>query len=61
VKTVDEGPAHIFVRFRYGLGLPIPKSSMTSAEKDALLSDLRGKVEEPSNPALNPTGLRPAG
>jgi hypothetical protein len=45
VKSVDEGPAHLFVRYGYGLGPVIPKRFMTADDCAALVTQLRTKAE----------------
>jgi hypothetical protein len=62
VKAVDDTPRHLFIRFRYGLGLPIPKTCMSPAEKDLLVCGIRARIAPSPNPALNPPGTgAPAG
>jgi hypothetical protein len=50
VKAVDDAPSHVFINFRYGLGFPIPKTCMTSAEKDSLVGVIRAHITPPIKP-----------
>lgn len=44
VKAIDEGPRHVFVRFRLGVGLAIPNSALSSEERAMLVAELRAHV-----------------
>lgn len=57
IKAVDETARHIFIRFWFGLGLPIPKECMTVTEKDAFVTSIRARVAPPAHIVLNSTVL----
>lgn len=44
ITAVDVCATHVFVRFRYGLNLPIPNCAMTAAEKDTLIAGMRARI-----------------
>lgn len=48
IKAVDDVPGYVHIRFKYGLGFPIPKTCMTSAQKDSLVNGIRARIESPA-------------
>jgi hypothetical protein len=42
--AAGRAPTHIFVRYKYGLGLSIPKRGIAPGEAAAFVSDVRAKI-----------------
>ena len=47
LRSVEETATHIFVRFKYGLGLAIPKRDVSPEEAAAFVSGVRQRIVAP--------------
>jgi hypothetical protein len=49
IKAIDDVSGYLHVRFQYGLGFPIPKTSLTSDQKDSLVKGIRARIASPAS------------